>query len=98
MWIRTLRLSSSLNHRLIQAWCLQLLLSVTQRNGSPSPPSLVTVLLDKIHCDEAGRMKVLAWNLDSVQQMQAWCRERLDSVVDGAGSTTLFQVDHVGVK
>ena len=52
----------------------------------PPPLVAVTQLPNKVRCDEHGRMKVLAWDLDSVQQMHAWCRERLDCVVDGRGS------------
>ena len=54
---------------------------------TPPPPAHVTQLRDKVHCDETGRMKVLSWDLDSVQQMHAWCRERLNAVVDGATSS-----------
>ena len=45
----------------------------------PPPPDLPKVLPTKILCSDAERAQVPAW--DSVQAMHAWCRERLESVM-----------------
>ena len=45
---------------------------------------MLMVLPGKIHCDEVGRLQVQAWDLHFVQAMHAWCRERLDTIVDVA--------------
>ena len=45
----------------------------------PPIPDLPKVLPTKILCSDAERAQVLAW--DSVQAMHAWCRERLESVM-----------------
>ena len=48
----------------------------------PPPAScLPKALSTKIECSDAERAQVLAWDLDSVQAMHAWCRERLDPVI-----------------
>ena len=50
----------------------------------PPPLEPAKVLSTKIHCSEAERAQVQAWDLDLVQAMHAWCRERMDTVVDGS--------------
>ena len=49
----------------------------------PPPPDLPKLLPARIHCGDAERAQVQAWDMNLVQAMHAWCQERLDSVVDG---------------
>ena len=47
----------------------------------PPAPVFPKALSTNIVCSDAERAQVLAWDMDSVQAMHAWCQERLDFVI-----------------